>query len=136
MERDKGSCVLYTAVVQGLLLRQGGLKVLPKDVQVLDGLEVVLARHLVPVHQQGQVLRHLPRFDRLDADVLERGAERLEVRVRVELGAMRKATSPGEDCERTRSLDDGHCRTATWAPYWTQWGSWTFLCPAGSTASA
>lgn len=49
----------------------------------------------------GQVLRHLPRVDDVDAGLFQRKSEALKVLVVVQLGAVLQATSPGVDrCDR------------------------------------
>src|SRR5438045_1114027 len=52
---------------------------------------------LVGVHEQGQILGHEARLDRVDGDLLQRRGKLGELRIAVELGAVSEAACPGVD---------------------------------------
>src|SRR6202035_6186205 len=52
---------------------------------------------LIGAHEQGEVLCHVPAFDRLDADALERLREGAHLRRVIHAAPRRQATGPGED---------------------------------------
>lgn len=52
---------------------------------------------LIVANEEREILRHEASFDRVDADLFERGRKLREIGIVVELGAMLQAACPGED---------------------------------------
>src|SRR6185437_6097835 len=66
---------------------------------LVDLVEEALGRQpfLLRTDEKGQILRHVARLDRIDADLLERVRERVERCVVVQLGAMGEPARPGKN---------------------------------------